>query len=306
MGLIGATKKAVGSLAVALVALVLGVAGPSHAVTGTFRILIPSAFTAPTGTSADGQVTLQIGVGLPVFEVNAAGAAVGGSIATVTFARWSDTVVSPNFGPLSTLMAFRLSDGLMVMATGVATLTQGLVSAFSATAPFHALSGNWHITTGTNPADALVTFTYNIPDHIKESASLSFVAGNALTAVVTKSIPGVASVDVLRNNPLFGVVSDAKGGPVGTVIGYTASNITDHLSELVQLRAIHLPNANLHLLFGCAAPNPSAGITCLLGGTGFATNLSGDVIQIPGSVAKATISGVVDADLVFDLEAVLP
>lgn len=306
MGPIGAMKKAVGSfVVVAVVAGVLGIAGPSDAETGIFRILIPGAFTALSGTSPDGQVTLQIGVGLPVLPVNASGA-VGGSIATVTFARWSDTVVSPNFGPLSTLMVFRQPSGFMAIAAGVATSTQGLVSSFSATAPFHALSGAWDITTGTNPADALVRFTYDTNPHIKETASLNFVAGNALTAVLTKSIPGVASVDVLRNNPLFGVVGTAKGGPVGTLIGYTASNIAGHASELVHLRAIHLPNANLHLLFGCAAPNASAGLTCLLGGTGFATHLSGDVIQIPGTVAKATISGVVDADLVLDLEAALP
>jgi hypothetical protein len=307
MGPIGAMKTAVGRfVVVALVASLFGFAGPSHAATGSIRILIPGAFTAPSGTSGDGQVTLQIGVGLPVFQVNAAGAAVGGSIATVTFARWSDTVVSPNFGPQSTLMVFRLPDGLMVIATGVATSTQGLVSSFSATAPFHALTGAWDITTGTLPADALVTFTYDTNPHIKETASLNFVAGSALTAVATKSIPAIATVEALRNNPLFGVVGTARGGPVGSLIGYTASNITGHASELVQLRAIFLPTSNLHLLFGCAAPNPSAGITCLLGGTGFATHLSGDVIQIPGSVAKATISGVVDADLVFDIEAALP
>src|SRR5712692_9227497 len=161
---VSGTKRAVALVVIALVAGVLGAAGSAHADTGIIRIVIPGAFAAPSGTSADGQVALRIGVGLPVFQVNVAGAPVGGSIATATFAQWTDTVLTPDIGAQSTLMVFRLPDGLMVIAAGVAT-PNGLATSFSATAPYLNLSGQWEMATGSTPADALVTFAYDTNSH---------------------------------------------------------------------------------------------------------------------------------------------
>ena len=299
---VSATKKV---MVIALVLGALGIAGLSHADTGTFRILIPGAFAAPTGTSGDGQVTLRIGVGLPVFEVSATGAVGGGSIATATFAQWSDTVLTPDLGLQSTLMVFRLPDGFMAIAAGAAT-PNGLATSFSATAPYQALTGAWDIATGPTPSDALVTFTYDTNSHIKQSALVRFVAGGALTSVVTKPIPALASVDALRNVAVFDVANNAKAASLGNLAGHTASNIAGHASEFVALRAIRLISANLYVLYGCAFPNPTSGIACLVGGTGFATHLSGQASEIAGTLRKATIAGVVDADLVLEINASLP
>ena len=290
---------------IALTTGVLGFAPLAQADTGVIRVVIPGAFAAPIGTSADGQVTLQIGVGLPVFLANAAGAPTGGSTASVTFAEWTDTVVTPDFGAVSFLMVFRLPDGLMVIAAAVAT-PNGFATSFSATPPYETLIGGWDIAFGPTTADALVTFTYDTNTHIKQSGLVRFVAGNALTSVATKSIPTVASVDVLRNIQVFGVSNDAKDGALGFLTGHTASNITGHTSEVVQLRAVRLQAANLYLLYGCAFPTPASGLTCLVGGTGFATHLSGTAHEIAGNLRKATISGVVDADLVLEVDASLP
>lgn len=299
-------KRFLGTLAViALVAGVLGVAGPVRADTGVIRITIIGALAAPTGTSGDGQVTLRLGVGLPVFQVNASGAVFGGPIATATFAQWSDTVLTPQFDPQSTLMVFRLPDGLMVIATGVAT-PNGLAATFSATAPYQALTGGWDLVPGPTAADALVTFTYDTNLHIKESSLVRFVAGGVFASLVTKVIPSLASVDALRNIPVFDVANNAKGGSLGDLVSHSAYNIAGQASESVQLRAIHLRAANLYLLYGCASATPGAGVTCLVGGTGFATHLSGLVGEVVGTVAKTTISGVVDADLVVEVHAQAP
>ena len=302
---VSGAQRVVAVLVVALVAGVLGVAAPSHADTGIIRILIPGAFASPSGTSADGQVALRIGVGLPVFQVNTAGAPVGGSIATATFAQWTDTVLTPDIGAQSTLMVFRLPDGLMVTAAGVAT-PNGLATTFSATAPFQALTGAWDVTTGPTPSDALVTFAYDTNTHIKETGLLRFVAVGGLSGLVTKSIPALASVDAVRNVPVFDVQNNAKGTSVGNLAGHSAYNITGHASEFVDLRVIRMVQANLYLLYGCASLTPTTVTTCLVGGTGFATHLSGRVSQIAGALRKNTISGVTDADLVLDLDAQFP
>jgi hypothetical protein len=302
---VSGAQRVVAVLVIALVAGVLGVAGPSHADTGIIRILIPGAFASPSGTSADGQVALRIGVGLPVFQVNTAGAPVGGSIATATFAQWTDTVLTPDIGTQSTLMVFRLPDGLMVTAAGVAT-PNGLATSFSATAPFQALTGAWDLTTGPTPSDALVTFAYDTNTHIKETGLLRFVAVGGLSGLVTKSIPALASVDAVRNVPVFDVQNNAKGTSVGNLAGHSAYNITGHTSEFVDLRVIRMVQANLSLLYGCAFPTPTTGIACLVGGTGFATHLSGRVTQVAGALRKNTISGVTDADLVLELDAQFP
>jgi hypothetical protein len=291
---------------IALVLGALGIAGLSHAETGTFRITIPGAFAAPTGTSGDGQVTLRIGVGLPVFEVSPTGVVGGGSIATATFAQWSDTVLTTDFLQQSTLMVFRLAGGFMAIAAGVAT-PNGLATSFSATAPFQSLTGAWDVTTGPTPNDALVTFTYDTNSHIKENGLVRFVAGNALASVVTKTIPALATVDALRNITVFDVTNNAKAASLGDMIGHSAYAIAGHGSEFVDVRAIHLRAASLYLVYGCASPSPgSSSVACLIGGTGFATHLSGTVGQVAGSVRKATIAGVVDADLVLELNLSAP
>ena len=299
------TKKAAGLTVIAIVFGVLGVFGPAQAEDGTFRLLIRGAFGAPTGTSADTQVSLRIGVGLPVFNVNAAGAPVGGSLATATFAQWSDTVPTSNFFSQSFLMIFRQPSGFMAVAAG-ATTPNGLASTFSATAHYQNLNGGFDIVAGTNPADALVTFNYDTNPHIKHNESVRLVAGNALGSVATKAIPGVANVDSLRSVPIFVVANNAKDIQIGTLKGHNASGIVGQVSEFVELRAIYLNLANLYVLYGCAAPTATSGVVCLIGGNGFATHLSGPVAQIAGNLRKATISGVVDADLVIEVAASLP
>jgi hypothetical protein len=240
-----------------------------------------------------------------VFQVNAAGAPVGGSIATVTFTRWIDTVLTPDVGSQSFLMVFRLPDGLMVIAGGVQT-PDGLVTSFSATPPFSSLTGNWDINVGQTANDALVTFTYDTNPHIKETGLLRFVAVNGLSSIQTKSIPAVGSVDAVRNVPVFDVTANnAKGVSIGNLAGHTASNIAGHVGEFVELKVLRLIQANLYLLYGCAAPAGS-GVTCLVGGTGFATHLSGQIAEIPGSLRKDVIAGVTDADLVIEFNAQLP
>jgi hypothetical protein len=305
---IGGAKRAVATVTLVVIALVvgvLGITGPSHAEIGAFRIVIGGALAAPSGTSADTQVTLRLGVGLPVFEVLPGGAVGGGSIATATFARWTDTVATPGFLPERTLMVFRLSGGLMVIAAGVST-PNGLATSFSAAAPYQNLTGNWDIATGPTPADALVTFTYDTNPHIKNAELFRMVAGSALSSLATKSIPLVASVDALRNVSTFEVTNNAKGAPIGALAGHSAYNIVGHASEFVELRAVHLPVANLFLLYGCAAPVPGSAVACLVGGTGFVTHVSGHVNEVAGALRKDAIAGVVDADLVLEMTLETP
>ena len=299
------TKKAAGLAVIAIVFGVLGVFGAAQAEDGTFRILIQGAFAAPSGTSADNQVSLQIGVGLPVFNVNAAGAPVGGSIATATFAEWSDTVPTSSFFAVSFLMVFRQPSGFMAIAAAAAT-PNGFATTFSATAPYEHLNGTWDIVAGTNPADALVTVNFDTNPHIKHNEFIRLVAGNALGSVATKAIAGVANVDSLRSVPTFAVINNVKDIQVGTLKGHNASGIVGHASEFVELRAMFLNLANLYALYGCAAPTATSGVVCLIGGNGFATHLSGSVAQVAGNLRKATISGVVDADLVLEVDASLP
>lgn len=292
-------------LGIAVVVGVLGVTGPSHAETGAIRIVIGGALAAPSGTSVDTQVALRIGVGLPVFQVLPNGTLGGGSIATATFARWTDTVATSGFLPERTLMVFRLAGGLMVIAAGVST-PNGLATSFSATAPYQNLTGNWDLTTGPTPDDALVTFTYDTNPHIKGAELLRLVAGSALSSLASKSIPLVASVDALRNVPIFEVTNNAKGASIGALAGHSAFSIVGHASEFVQLRAVHLPVANLFLLYGCAAPVPGSAVACLIGGTGFVTHVSGHASQVAGTLRKDAIAGVVDADLVLEMTLELP
>ena len=300
------TKRAAALAVITIVFGVLGVFGAAQAEDGTFRVLIQGAFASPIGTSGDSQVSLQIGVGLPVFNVNATGAPVGGPIATATFAEWWDTVPTSNFLSHSFLMIFRLSGGFMAIAAG-ATTPNGLASTFSATAPYEHLTGGFDIVAaGTNGADALITFNYDTNPHIKHEELVRLVAGNALGSVATKAITGVATVDSLRSVPVFVVANNAKDIQIGILKGHNASGIVGHGSEFVEMRAIYLNFANLYVAYGCAAPTAASGVVCLIGGNGFVTHLSGTVAQVPGNLRKATISGVVDSDLVLEVAASLP
>ena len=292
-------------VAFAIVALASGpgVVGTSRAATGVLRVSISGALAAPIGASADGQLTLRLGVGLPVFLVSDGGAVIAGSIATATFAQWSDTMPTTDFGSASTLIVFRLTGGFMVVAAGVAT-PGGFATTFSATAPAQTLSGTWTMAAGPSPSDAVVTFTYDTNPDIRFSGLARFVAGGALTSVVTKPIPGVASVDVLRDVPVLEVAGDAKGGPVGNLASHSAYNVAGHPSELVDLRVIELSDGRPFLLYGCAFPSPTQGIACLVGATDPAAHLSGQISQLAGMFSS--IVGVTPADLVLNLTGALP
>jgi hypothetical protein len=298
-------RRVLAFVAFALAVAVLGGVGEAHADPGSIRITIPGALASPIGTSADGQINFQIGVGLPVFLVNASGAPVGGSIATATFARWLDSAPSTGFGAESIMMVFRLSGGLMAIATGTAT-ARGFVTTFSVTQPYDTISGEWHITTGAAATDVLVQFDFDTNPHIKNGGVANFVAGGAASSVVTKTIPGVATVDLLKNIPVSAVLNNAKDGSVGLLASHGASAIVGQTPERIELRTIDAPNAQLYVLYGCAAPTQSSALACLVGGTGFAAHLSGTVNEVAGSSLKTTISGVTDADIVLDFISALP
>jgi hypothetical protein len=296
---------------VALVVLVatLGFAPPSLADTGVIRVMIAGAFNSPAGTSGDAQIILRIGVGLPVFLVSGT-TVVPGSLGTATFAQWNDTLPSPGFGPSSHLMVFRLGGSFMVVAGGVAT-PGGFVTTFSATPPAQTLSGTWTMTTGAGLTgatanDAVVTFAYDTNPSIAISGSVTFVAGGAVTALTTKSIPALGNVDVLRNIPVFQVVGNAKDGQVATLMSHSAYGIVGHTDlDFLELKAINV-GGGLYLLYGCAFPDPASSIACLVGGTGSVAHLSGTVSQLAGTLAKTTIAGVEDADLALILTGALP
>jgi hypothetical protein len=297
------------SFAFVVLVATLGVAHASFADTGVIRVMIAGAFSSPTGTSGDGQVTLRIGVGLPVFLVSGT-TVVPGSLGTSTFAQWTDTLPTTGFGPSSNLMVFHLGGSFMVVAGGVAT-PGGFVTTFSATAPAQTLSGTWTMTTGAGLTgatanDAVVTFAYDTNPSIAVSGSVTFVAGGAVTALTTKPIPALGNVDVLRNIPVFQVVSNAKDGQVATLMSHSAYGIVGHSDlDFLELKAISF-GGGLYLIYGCAFPDAVSSIACLAGGTAPVAHLSGSIFQLAGILAKSTIAGVVDADLALILTGALP
>ena len=301
------SKRLVGSIvAIVLLAGLLPLVSTSQADTGVVRAMIAGALASPIGTSGDGQITLRIGVSLPVSLVSD-GAVVPGTIGTATFAQWSDTMPSAGFGPSSTLMVFRLGGGLTLVAGGIAT-PSGLVTTFSATVPLDTLSGTWTLAggtgvTGAGADDAVVTFTFDTNPHITVSGVVSFVASGVLSSGVNKSIPGVASVGVVRNVPVFEVVGNAKGAHVGTVTTYSASNIVGHASETVNLNAIDF-GGGVFVLSGCVFPDSLT--ACLVGATGPAAHLSGRVASFPGESSIGVIAGVTVSDVILRLTGSLP
>lgn len=293
-------------VAALVLASVLGAVGAGRAETGDLQILIGGALSAPTGMSSDTQITVRVGVNRPVFVVSG-GAVVPGTIATATFAQWTDTMPSTGFGTTSTLMVFRLAGGVMVIAAGVAT-PGGFLTTFSATAPVQTLSGTWSMTNGAGVAggsasDALVTFTYDTNPVIAHSGAVAFVGDNLLTMLATKVIAGVAAVDILRNIPVLAVVGNVQGVQIGRLMGHSVYNIVGGSSEFVELRAIDL-GGGTYLIYGCAFPTPTSSIACRVGGSGAVSHLSGTMDQTAGQFSS--IVGVTPSDQVLRLTGALP
>ena len=295
-----------GVVVLLVLAGVLGIARASLAATGVVRVLIAGALAAPMGTSADGQITLRVGVGRPVFLVNG-NTVTPGSVGTATFAQWTDTMPTTGFGSTSNLMVFRLGGGFTIMAGGAAT-PSGFVTTFSATAPAQTLSGTWSLASGLtvnggSGADAVVTLTYDTNPIITLSGSVSFVADGAVASLTTKPIPAFANVDVLRNISVFQVVNNAKGAQVGTLASHSAYGIAGGGSEFLELKTIDF-GSGVYLQYGCAFPTAVSGIACLVGATGSAAHLSGTVFQLAGMFSS--ITGVHIPDLVLNLTGALP
>jgi hypothetical protein len=297
------------SLVVVVVVLgsLLGVAGRSQAATGVLQIVIAGALSSPTGTSGDGQITLRVGVNLPVSFVNA-GAIVPGSIGTATVARWTDTMPSTGFGPIADLMVFRLGEGVMVVAGGITT-PSGFVTTFSATEPFETLSGTWTMTGGTGSGvagagagDAVVTFTFDTNPSNTISGAVRFVADGLLASILTKPIQGLATVGVLRNIPIHSDNNDDVGPRIGTLASYSAYNLAGYSSEFIELSAINF--GGVYVLYACAFPQLPGGIACLVGGAGPVGHLSGQMSET--AAVNTTFGGVDDADLVLRLVGSLP
>ena len=295
-----------GVVVLLVLAGVLGIARASLAATGVVRVLIAGALAAPMGTSADGQITLRVGVGLPVFLVNG-NTVTPGSVGTATFAQWTDTMPTTGFGSTSNLMVFRLGAGFTIMAGGAAT-PSGFVTTFSATTPAQTLSGAWTMASGLTVnggggADALVTFAFDTNPTITLSGSVSFVAGGAVASLTTKPIPAFANVDVLRDILVSSVVNNAKGPQSGILASHSAYGIAGGGSEYLELKTIDF-GGGLYLIYGCAFPNATSGIACLVGATGSAAHLSGTIFQLAGMFSS--ITGVIPADLVLRLTGRLP
>lgn len=288
----------------------LGSPGSSQAATGVVRVVIVGALSAPTGVSGDGQITLRVGANRPVSLVDA-GAIVPGPIGTATVARWTDTVPTPGFGATTDLMVFRFGSSFMVVAGGITTPGEA-VTTFSANESFETLSGTWTMTSGAGSgvagataSDAVVTFTFDTNPTNTISGLARFVADGLLPAVANKSIPGVASVSVVRNIPVRDIVNNAVVAPqTGTLTSYSVSSVTGAPSEFAALTAINF--GGVYVLYACAFPQLPGGIACLIGGAGPVARLSGEISETAGQFLSATIAGVDNADLVLTLIGSLP
>ena len=290
----------------AVLAGVLGVARSSPAETGVVRVLVGGALNAPMGTSGDGQITLRVGTGLPVFLVSG-NTVTPGSVGTATFTQWTDTVPTPGFGATTDLVVFRLGGGFMIVAARVIGAGGAAVTTFSATAPAQKLSGTWTLASGLNVSggsgnDALLTFTYDTNPTSSTSNFVRAVGDGYLSAVATKPIQGLASVQVTRNIPLLVVINNSVGPQVGTLVSYTAAS-----SEFVAVTGINV--GGIYVLYACAFPQPSGGIACPVGGSGLIAHLSGNVNETAGQFFMQpgqTIAGVDNTDLVLTVFPSLP
>jgi hypothetical protein len=301
-------RRVQGLLAAVVLASVVGLAGPALGETGTVRVAISNALVSPQGTSGDGQISLQLGIGLPVFLVGGGGAVIGGSIATATFARWQDAAPPPGLSSPSVLIVLHLPGGVLLTAAAVQT-SGGRVSTFSATTPAQTLSGTWTLTDGSSVPgaglyDAVVTFTFDTNPNNTIAGLVRLVARDLLSSLSTKIVQGVASVDLARDVPVASVVDDAVGPTVATLTSYLVGNVVggsglDYV-EIVAIRA-----GDTVLLYACAFPDAVASLACLLGGNGPLAHLSGSVSRTAGTYID-DIDGVADQDLVLDLSASLP
>lgn len=239
----------------------LGGVGSSQAAIGVVRVVIAGALSSPTGASGDGQITLRVGTNRPVSLVES-GAIVPGPIGTATLVRWTDTTPSAGFGAPADLMVFRFGGGFMVVAGGIAT-PGGPVTTFSATDPVETLSGTWTMTggagsgvAGATASDAVVTFTSDTNPTNTISGLARFVADGLLPAVANKSIPGVASVSVVRNIPVRDIVNNAVVAPqTGMLTSYSVFSVTGAPSEFAALTAINF--GGVYVLYSLCVPSAS-------------------------------------------------
>lgn len=307
--MVATNTRLVGIILAIVLGSVSGIVGTAYASKGLVEAVIAGALASPTGTSGDGQITLRVGANLPVSLVSG-GAVVPGPIGTATFVQWSDTTPSAGFGPSSTLMVFRLTGGPMVVAGGIAT-PGGFVTTFSVTEPFETVSGTWTITpgaaaavTGAGAADVVISVSFDTNPSNTISGSVRFVADGLLPSVSTKPIPGLATVDVLRNIPVRDVANDVVGPQSGTLASYSAYDLVGHPSEFVELNAINF--GGVYVLYACAFPQLPGGIACLVGGVDPVAHLSGLISETAGQFLSSTIAGVDDTDLVLTLVGSLP
>lgn len=274
---------------VALVALggVFGMAGSSCADTGTVRAMIGGALASPTGTSADGQLTVRMGVTRPVSLVTDGGV-VAGSIGTATFAQWTNS--STSAGPTTHhLMVFHLGGGWMIVAAGTTT-PAGVLTTFSSTAPFERLSGSWALTsgvgvTGAGADDALVTFAFdtNPGPPVLSSRLLTGDLGVYVEAVE----PPVALDTLGVSGGTHRLNLDENGRRVGTLTSYTAAHeLAGGTFEPVELGAVDFEDGVV-MLFGCARPEGTASLVCLVGGASTAAAGS-SISHLSGRVHQST------------------
>jgi hypothetical protein len=302
-------KRLVGTgLAIVLLGIVLGITGTSQASTGVVQVVIAGALASPTASTSDSEITLQLGVGLPVSLVSS-GAVVPGSAGTATFALWSDSTPSAGLGPVTRLMVFRLGGGVMIVAGGITT-PGGLVTTFSATQPFETLSGTWTVTggagsgvAGAGASDAVVTFTFDTNPSNTVNGFVPFVAGGWISSLLAKPVSGLATLQVARNVPVFAIIDNVVGPKAGTLTTYTVIDVIGPVSESAELSAIDF--GGVFVLYACAAPDSSTDLACPIGGSGSASHLSGRISRSAGQFVT-DITGVNDSDLVITIIGSLP
>ena len=303
-----------GALAVvALLWSLVGVVGPARA--AVLEVVISGALALPPGESDDGRIQLRLGSNLPVSLVES-DRVVPGVIAEATFVEWFDAAPTAGFGPVANLIVFRLGGGVMVVAGGIVTASGGpgvpsrFVTTFSATSPLQTLSGTWSLASagakgvaGAGIGDAVVTFTYDTNPGNTFSGVARFVAAGALASRASSNVPGLATVEVLRNVPVRDVPNNTVDGQIGTLTSYAVRDVAGHPSEYAALTAINF--GELFLLYGCAFPQLPGGIACPVGATDAIAHLSGNMGETDAQFVT-DITGLNPSDLVLRLVGSLP
>jgi hypothetical protein len=281
----------------------------SRADVGSVQVRIAGALVAPTGTTADEEVTLRVGVNLPVSLVSG-GAVVAGTVATATFVRVTDTVPTTGFGPHADVILLRLGGGFMLTASRI-DRPGGVVSAFSATQPGGTLSGTWTLTSGAGligatSDDAVVTFTFDTNPSNSIAAVVRFAAIGVFPQTV-KPVLGVASLTASRNIPVHdfvstaaGLAADAVGSRVGTRTAYFVFDIAADPYEYVELSVIDF--GGVYLLSPCAYTAVGGEYECLAGATDPVARLSGTMDTTGGGF----VPGLTPLDQRLTLSASLP